>query len=504
MIIFYPYIINTNDAFLDATSSSISSSSVSESLLLPLQTRFQSFYNNTLLHQHYCLHHPQHTEQGHSYELHDNVMMHSLPLHYDIAESTEYNYKSMHNHDRCMSRSMMSSSILSSSNFNSSSSSLSFYGRYPHIRATLDYNYHCNYIPSRQLVQDEIIRYILQKSQSCRPTKSTSSSKTTVPWIVFTAGAMGAGKSYTIKHLNSKNRFPLDNFITIDPDEIRNLLPEYQYYIHQYNQQPQNSSTTNTSTSTSAVQYSSMMEYAGEYTRKESGYICEILVQIALQNGCNVLMDGSLRDYKWYMEHFKSLRAQYQYNDGGSNGSNTNGNTSNGIKIGIIHVQAPKDAILERARLRSKITRRIVPSHVLEESIVMVPKSVKILSQPVDFFVELYNGPDVNKDIEIITEGVTWDTFKNAFYDNNYCATTCANTSSTLSTTRRIPDEPSEQQHQQLKATKKTKSKNHIKLVANANTSTKTPFSKKSSFLQGGMKVDEEMDYQLLRLLSKL
>jgi hypothetical protein len=66
------------------------------------------------------------------------------------------------------------------------------YGRYASIRKHLDYDYHAHYSQSRQMFQDSIIDSMLdnpwiedQYGQNC--------SQPTEPWIVFTAGVMGAG-----------------------------------------------------------------------------------------------------------------------------------------------------------------------------------------------------------------------------------------------------------------------------------------------------------------------
>ena len=440
--------------------------------------------------QHNQYHHPQNHQQR----------KHEKESSYDILKSTEDNYKLK-----------SSSSSLSSSktrqltnNHHESSHEHVFSGKYQDIRATLDYNYHSNYIPSRQLVQDEIIQYILSKNQQCQTHNHNNYNYHSPPWIVFTAGAMGAGKSYTIKHLHSQERFPLHKFITVDPDEIRHLLPEYQYYIQQTNDR-------------------SMMEYAGVYTKKESGYIAEILVHIALRNGCNVLMDGSLRDYNWYTDHFVFLRQLYL-----------------GIQIGIIHVQAPKDTIFQRAKARSKITKRIVPRHVIEESLDTVPKSVKVLSQYVEFFVELYNyGPtpdNVNNDIEIMTEGLTWDTFRQVFYEMDNRIAKRSNSSSSshetssmrynkihnlmdvkkknqrfdnicLMNEQQWPDDMSSiynktsEQKQEHSRDYTIKRESKDRTIKN-DTAGKKPLSPLS--ISAGLKVDKELDYQLLRLLSKL
>ena len=71
---------------------------------------------------------------------------------------------------------------------------------------------------------------------------------------------------------------------------------------------------------------------AGELTRKEAGYVAEILTAAALQSGKNALVDGSLRDWKWYTEYFQKLKEEY-------------GNLS----LAILHVLAPREAVFERA-----------------------------------------------------------------------------------------------------------------------------------------------------------
>jgi len=251
-----------------------------------------------------------------------------------------------------------------------------FYGRHTDLRSTIDYTYHSNYIPTRQLLQDNIISHILEKNhyhseRIIDAHNGRSCLAPTSPWIVFTAGAMGSGKSYTIRHLASLGRFPIEQFIAVDPDEIRRLLPEWQSYLDHN------------------------AEMAGERTRKEAGLIAELLTQIALRDGRNVLVDGSLKDSDWYKDYFLGLREEYG---------------EIGLRIGILHITAPKEAIFDRARERSKITNRVVPQHILEHAIEKVPRSVKILAPLADFVAELNNAPSAN-DIELVTHGMTWATF---------------------------------------------------------------------------------------------
>jgi hypothetical protein len=270
------------------------------------------------------------------------------------------------------------------------SQDMSFYGNYTDIRSCLDYSYHSNYNEQRQIFQNSLVEKMIEEhlmsdtpqQNSCSSSSSilgTSTAKSSHnPWIVFTAGAMGAGKSHSIRALHNANRFPLERFLLVDPDEIRRMLPEFEMYLNQH------------------------PELAGEKTRKEAGLIAEILTQVALNLGLNVLVDGSLRDAHWYENYFAELRRSH----GGQ-----------GLRIGILHVTAPREAIFQRAQMRSEMTRRVVPQHTLEETLRQVPWSVEILAPQADFFAELHNAPHAD-DIQLVRmfhdrlNGNDWEAFQ--------------------------------------------------------------------------------------------
>jgi len=180
-------------------------------------------------------------------------------------------------------------------------------------------------------------------------------------------------KSWTIRNLAHRGYFPLQSFVTVDPDDIRRHLPEFDVYVSKTPQQ------------------------AGEFTKKEAGYIAETMTQIALQRGLNVLVDGTLRDCQWYTMYFKSLRAQRA-----------------NLKIAILHITAPHDAVMERANQRARITGRVVPLKTLELAMKEVPKSVEILAPLSDFYAEIHNAPDT-PNVEIRTKNMTWEDFKNVW-----------------------------------------------------------------------------------------
>jgi hypothetical protein len=47
---------------------------------------------------------------------------------------------------------------------------------------------------------------------------------------------------------------------------------------------------------------------------------------------------------------------------------------------------------------------------LLEQALEQVPRSVKLLAPLVDYCAELLNAPNA-QDIELVTEGETWETF---------------------------------------------------------------------------------------------
>jgi predicted kinase len=198
-------------------------------------------------------------------------------------------------------------STLKSSEENHASDDMIFYEPYADIRASLDYTYHRNYTRERQRLQASIVQKFLddavlidQNGEVCTiPTR---------PWIVFTAGAFGAGKGYTLNQLVRKGRFPLMAFVRVNPDDIRRELPEFPLYVRDN------------------------PDFAGELTNKEAGYIAEILTLAGLRSGKNVIVDGSLRCASWYREYFARLRVEFPV-----------------LRIAIIHVTAPRASVFQRA-----------------------------------------------------------------------------------------------------------------------------------------------------------
>jgi predicted kinase len=271
----------------------------------------------------------------------------SIQEDYDWKQSTEQNYRrEIHNGDRI------------------------YFGEYSDFRKRLDPTYHTNYIPERQAFQDTIITSTLYSLESTTTTSKdcTASPSSTVPaeftkhetpteqaegpqWILFTAGVYGAGKSHILQRLQSNDCFPSPReFVAVDPDDIRRKLPEFAGYAE---------------------------TSAGQHTQKEAGMIAEILTDVALSRGSNVLVDGSLKDAAWHEDYFATLRRKHLERQ---------------LRIGILYVTAPQNEIYERVQTRNRSSNRIIPMDKLEQSLKQVPASVERLKFHSDFFVKLFNS----------------------------------------------------------------------------------------------------------------
>lgn len=136
------------------------------------------------------------------------------------------------------------------------------HGEFASIRKDRDIKYHGTYSKERQTYQDVLIRNVVR-----------SASIKSAPWIVFTAGAMGAGKGYTVDWMFNQGIFPINDFISIDPDHFKHELPEWTGYVK-----------------------SNSME-AGGKCHRESGYLVEIAQDYALSTGKNVWVDGKIACY---------------------------------------------------------------------------------------------------------------------------------------------------------------------------------------------------------------
>ena len=178
-------------------------------------------------------------------------------------------------------------------------------GPYAHLRELIlsDSELYKNYSRERQWLQDVIVEDFLDNVED--PNMCITPSE---PWLIFTVGVRGAGKLHTIHDLVKTGRLPILSFVQVDPDAIRRRLPEFETYDKML---------------------------VNDLTRKESGFIAELLLCAAVQNGRNVVFDSSMRDSAWFskiIQHIKCL-------------------DSASYKFAVLYITAPNELIFERVKV---------------------------------------------------------------------------------------------------------------------------------------------------------
>jgi len=192
-----------------------------------------------------------------------------------------------------------------------------FVGEFVRERRALDKAYHSNYSRERQLWQDEVVKRV---SVRIEPQAQ--------PWVVYTCGAMGAGKGYALSYMSRLGCFPLEHIVHIDPDAFKQIMPEWNRYVE-----------VNPLT-------------AGTLCHKESGLLQELCQEAAMSGRQNVWVDGSLRDGAWFEQVFDSLRSRYPE-----------------YRVAIFLVQASEEVAWQRCVLRAQKSGRSVPRNLFLDSL---------------------------------------------------------------------------------------------------------------------------------------
>jgi hypothetical protein len=220
-----------------------------------------------------------------------------------------------------------------------------FFGEFVAERKSRNYEYHSNFSASRQSFQDSLVRSALEAGLS-----------SDAPRLLFTAGPMGAGKGFALKLIAPQIGVVLDEFLKIDPDHIKELLPEYQMLKKK---DP---------------------TIAGSQVHQESGFIQEIVLERALKLSKNIIVDGSMRDWQWHLKEIERIQRTYPAYAG---------------RLDIVCVQASEAVVMRRARERGAVTGRVIPPALLRDCIRQVPLSIDILRHAVrkTFFVNNDHSP---------------------------------------------------------------------------------------------------------------
>lgn len=192
----------------------------------------------------------------------------------------------------------------------------------------------------RQYIHGHIAKHLLQN----QPPQLDQ------PSIIFTAGAMGAGKTFFLDVLKSSGILDPNDFVWNDPDEIKPMLPEYEPF------------------------FKIDAKAAATAVHLESGHIQEILFEHAMRNNHNAVVDSSLRDKNYWFNEFSRIRRLYPQN-----------------RIVILFVESTLEKLKERVRQRELVTGRHVPEEKVEESYYQVKEAIKLLMPLSDMVVHVEN-----------------------------------------------------------------------------------------------------------------
>ena len=215
-------------------------------------------------------------------------------------------------------------------------------GPYAPFRDALDYGWHGRYVAARQRLQDTLIAAHLGEGRArLQPPPPPRGVR---PWLVHTAGAMGAGKSRALRCLAAAGAFPLHSFVRIDPDDIKGELPEAGAFV--------------------------AADRASASTRlhKESLLVADVMTRAAMAQGRNVLVDGSMRNSRWYAQEWARLKA-----------------TAPHYRVAVLLVTAPAATVHARAARRAAHTGREIPREVIEDSIERAPRTFALLQPLADY-----------------------------------------------------------------------------------------------------------------------
>jgi hypothetical protein len=177
-----------------------------------------------------------------------------------------------------------------------------------------------------------------------------------------------------MRWLAQADAFPLEHFVSVDPDKVKSLLPETPAYV------------------------AADPTRAGSLTHHESGFICEIIEREAMLAGKNVLVDGSLRNYEWYRDALLSHRRAFP-----------------AYRIGILLITASEERVYARAARRAQVTGRDIPRSVLQDSVQRAPAAYRTLAPLADYAAVIVN--DTDSAVPVVQLPATLDSIRAAFAD---------------------------------------------------------------------------------------
>lgn len=237
-----------------------------------------------------------------------------------------------------------------------------YYGPYAHIRKTMDYSYHSNYSKTRQWLQDSIIEKLmgeLIRTKPCIECEMMASASRTPAVLTNGSGIniwacpkepwfiMVSGEEGTEKGTVIKYLLVNDRLPVMGFVLVD--PQEIRLLLPEYSYLQQTDS-----------------KFAIELTQKETGYITEILTLAALEAGTNVVVFGLFKEVSWYQQYCQRLKSDFEH-----------------LRIAILHI------VTDTGEKSANTVRNLVSY--------------------TDYYCDLKTISE--NDMEIMTDGVTWDSF---------------------------------------------------------------------------------------------
>ncbi len=167
------------------------------------------------------------------------------------------------------------------------------------------------------------------------------------PNSIFMAGGPGSGKSFTLESLAKAGVFNMGNYVIINTDDIKEMIPEYQTFKK------------------------IDAEKAASMVHKESSFLKNQVVGEATKRKVNFILDGTFSNPQKSAALLKTLT---------------------GFKTKIIFVDAPTEILLKRVQERGQRTGRFVPPDFVKQSVEQIRASIAELSKVADLTFYITNA----------------------------------------------------------------------------------------------------------------
>ncbi|WP_242292744.1 zeta toxin family protein [Bacillus cereus group sp. BfR-BA-01441] len=231
------------------------------------------------------------------------------------------------------------------------------------------------YTIERKLLHNEIIESFL-KGQLQQEQE---------PEAILLGGGSAAGKSSIGELVIKGYKLQKQNMIWIDPDKIKEKIPEYQDAMESEDIES--------------------MKQAAFLVHDESSDITMKLLKICMKRKLNFMYDGTMKNEVKYIKLIQQLRQA-------------------GFSIKAIIVDVPIKVALERSNVRFKVTGRLVPEHIIEESHMRVATTFSKIKDLIDCYT-LYDNtgkePEVFafKESKRVKEIIVDKSRNDQFYDKS-------------------------------------------------------------------------------------